>query len=87
MKVRIVEKKPMRVRLLEKRPLIVRLQNVTIVNRVASDPYLGEYVVTPYKEDRVLPTKYKDMTDDVTVKRIPMFEVSNDSGITLVIGE
>ena len=51
--------------------------------------YEGEYVVTPKVEyDSVLSTNGKQMRQDVTVLKIPQFEVSNESGgKTLIIGE
>ena len=51
--------------------------------------YEGEYVVTPKVEsDSVLFTNGKQMRQDVTVLKIPQFEVSNESGgKTLIIGE
>lgn len=48
--------------------------------------YKGEYEVTPSTEEQVLPTKNKSMRNDVTVKEIPTYEVSNDSGTTFIIG-
>ena len=51
-------------------------------------PYDGEYEVTPKTYDeQVLPTKNKRMVDNLTVKKIPQFEVSNEYGYTLIIGE
>ena len=51
-------------------------------------PYTGEYEVTPKTYDeQVLPTKNKRMIDNLTVKKIPQFEVSNEYGYTLIIGE
>lgn len=51
-------------------------------------PYDGEYEVTPktYNE-QVLPTRNKRMINNLTVKKIPQYEVSNDSGYTLIIGD
>lgn len=53
--------------------------------------YEGEYVVTPKVESdsvSVLSTNGKQMQQDVTVLKIPQFEVSNESGgKTLIIGE
>ena len=51
-------------------------------------PYTGEYEVTPktYNE-QVLPTRNKRMINNLTVKKIPQYEVSNDSGYTLIIGD
>lgn len=51
-------------------------------------PYTGEYEVTPKTYDeQVLPTKNKRMINNLTVKKIPQFEVSNEYGYTLIIGE
>ena len=51
--------------------------------------YDGAYSVTPQTwEETVLPTKKKVLIDDVTVRKIPQYEVSNDSGgCTLIIGD
>ena len=51
--------------------------------------YAGETTVTPKVEnDTVLPTRDKIVKDDITVLKIPQFEVSNTSGgYTLIIGE
>ena len=51
--------------------------------------YTGEYEVTPKTyEESVLPTKNKRLTDNVSVKKIPQYEVSNQSGgETLIIGD
>lgn len=51
-------------------------------------PYEGEYEVTPKTyEEQVLPTRNKRMINNLTVKKIPQYEVSNDSGYTLIIGD
>ena len=50
---------------------------------------LGQTTVTPrtYEETR-LETKDKLMPDDVTVRKIPRYEVSNDcGGVTLIMGD
>lgn len=62
---------------------------VSIPDAIAVPFYEGEYVVTPKVEsDSVLSTKGKQMQQDVTVLKIPQFEVSNESGgKTLIIGE
>lgn len=49
--------------------------------------YSGPYVVTPTFEDQYLDTDHKSMQTDVTVKEIPVHEVSNAHGYTLVIGD
>jgi len=47
--------------------------------------YMGEYVVVPSPDNSiVLNTTEKVLTQDVTVKKIPFYEVSNDKGGTTV---
>lgn len=66
----------------------VQLQNVVLIS-VEGKKYEGEYDVTPSTyNDKVLATRNLVMTKDVTVQKIPQFEVSNTSnGKTLIIGE
>lgn len=66
----------------------VQLQNVVLIS-VEGKRYEGEYDVTPSTyNDKVLATQNLVMTKDVTVRKIPQFEVSNTSnGKTLIIGE
>lgn len=42
--------------------------------------YKGAYEVTPKVTEQSLKTKDKHMTDDVKIKSIPFFNVSNTSG-------
>ena len=51
--------------------------------------YEGSYLITPSTDqDVVLKTKDKLMTDDLTLKKIPFHETSNDSGgVTIYIGK
>ena len=52
-------------------------------------PYMGSYEVTPkVEQSTVLETSNKVLSKDVTVLKIPQFEVSNESGgKTFIIGE
>ncbi len=61
----------------------------TVINTGNGEIYDGEYSVTPkVYEETELETKHKLMKDDVVVRKIPTFEVSNESGgTTLIIGE
>ena len=47
-----------------------------------TEQYVGDYTVIPKLDQQVLKTKQKVMTDDLTVKEIPVYEVSNTSGGT-----
>ena len=50
-------------------------------------PYTGEYVVIPRLTEQVLETDRKRMTDDVTVKEIPVtYTLNPQNGRTVVIG-
>lgn len=63
--------------------------NVIAVNSGDVPVYEGPYSVTPQlSEATVLETKQKLMQNNVTVSRIPQYQVSNDAdGVTLIIGE
>lgn len=52
----------------------------TITEYVGGEPYEGNYTVIPKVEEQKMETKGKVMIDDVTVKSVPFFEVSNTSG-------
>ena len=53
---------------------------------VGGEQYTGAYTVTPDAENAVvLPTTGKVLAQDVTVKKIPVFEVSNADGTTIYI--
>lgn len=55
-----------------------------ITTYVGGEEYSGEYVMTPKVREQIMQTKDKVMTDDVTIKSIPFFDVSNNSGGTTV---
>lgn len=52
------------------------------------DYYDGDYTVTPKVEKQELATRQKFLTEDVKIKEIPFFEVSNnEGGQTVFIGK
>lgn len=52
-----------------------------------SEVYQGDYAVVPKAIEQSLLTKEKYLTDDITVKAIPFFNVSNNAGgKTIYIG-
>lgn len=63
--------------------------HVIAVNSGDVPVYDGAYSVTPkVYEETTLETKQKLMQNNVTVSRIPQYQVSNDAeGVTLIIGE
>lgn len=60
----------------------VNIEQDVIIVPVYEDapPYEGEYKVTPKVSEQTLPTAKKLLSEDVTIKEIPYFEVSNTSG-------
>lgn len=50
----------------------------------SENAYEGAYEITPTVAGEVLPTKYKTMTDDLTIKSIPRHDVSNLAGGTTI---
>lgn len=62
--------------------------DVTGTTVVGAPEYSGPYDITPLFSAQVLPTAKRLMRQDVTVKKIPQYEVSNDyGGYTLIIGD
>lgn len=55
----------------------------------AADKYDGAYEVMPkFSTDVVLPTRNRLMQQDVTVSKIPQYEISNEAGgKTLIMGD
>lgn len=63
---------------------------VTVVHESTDgEIYQGDYTVTPkITEEVLLQTKSKVMKSNVTVLKVPQFEVSNDAGgKTLILGD
>lgn len=53
-----------------------------------TEQYEGDYEVVPTVDGFTLPTRRKLMTQDLTIKEIPYYDVSNTSGgSTVYIGE
>ena len=53
-------------------------QNIAVSPDV--EYYTGSYEITPDVDAQKMPTAQKFMNEDVTVKAIPFFDVSNDAG-------
>ena len=51
----------------------------------STDPFLGEYEVTPKVDAQTMPCAGKKMLKDVEIKAIPFFETSNEAGTTVYI--
>lgn len=57
-----------------------------ITGRTSYEHYKGSYEVTPQTFRQSLETKSKVMDEDVEIKSIPYYEVSNPKGYTVYIG-
>ena len=58
-----------------------------VTQYIGGEEYKGDYIITPKVEAQTMPTKDKVLTEDVTIKSIPFFNVSNTSGgSTVYIG-
>lgn len=65
----------------------VKFKSVVEVGSHEGEPYTGAYEVIPKREEQVLPTAHKYMTDDVTVHEIPWVETPTvgTNGNTFII--
>lgn len=73
------------VRVAQQSAVSVRITGTTVVG---APEYSGPYDITPLFTAQVLPTAKRLMQQDLTIKKIPQYEVANDSsGYTLIIGE
>lgn len=73
------------VRVAQQSAVSVRIAGAAVVS---APEYSGPYDITPLFTAQVLPTAKKLMQKDVTIRKIPQYEVSNDSsGYTLIIGD
>lgn len=56
----------------------------TLVITVERETYAGPYEVTPKVTEQTIETKGKVMREDLTVKEVPVYRVTNASGGTTV---
>lgn len=76
-----------RLRLNVNSPKIGMKVDKAVIVSVGGESYEGEYEVTPKVLSQTLPTAKKLMKDDVMIKAIPYFDVSNHAGgQTIYIG-
>ena len=54
-----------------------------VTEYIGGEQYKGDYIVTPKVISQTMETKNKVLTDDMTIKSIPFFNVSNTSGVTI----
>lgn len=84
--VQVAQQSAVSVRIAEAASVRVDVTGTAVVG--APENYLGPYDITPLFSVQTLPTAKRLMQQDVTVKKIPQYEVSNDyGGYTLIIGD
>lgn len=54
---------------------------------VSAPEYAGPYDITPLFSAQTLPTAKRLLQQDVIIEKIPQYEVSNDYGTTLILGD
>ena len=60
----------------------------SITQYVGGEKYEGDYIVTPKVTEQTILTKNKVLLEDVSIKEIPFYNVSNSSGgNTVFIGD
>ena len=83
--VRVAQQSAVSVRIAGAAPVKVDVTGTAVVS---APEYNGPYDITPLFSAQVLPTAKRLMQQNLTIKKIPQYEVSNDSnGYTLIIGE
>lgn len=60
--------------------------NIQVV-KDSHEIYEGDHTIIPSRAEQVMPTKNKLLTDNMTVKSIPFFQVDNNHGTTFIIGD
>ena len=64
----------------------MKIAPAKVVYQGGGEPYEGVYDVTPQAKSAViLPTKDRLLSRDVNVKKIPYYETSNQTGVTVYI--
>lgn len=75
-----------KVRVIKRQPISVRVKTEIVYGNAPPD-YEGTYEVVPKFEDQELNTENKLLRRDITVKKISLESVSNQSGgRTVIIG-
>lgn len=83
--VRVAQQSAVSVRIARAVPVRVDVAGTAVVGALE---YNGPYDITPLFSAQTLPTAKRLMPRNLTIKKIPQYEVTNDSnGYTLIIGE
>ena len=72
------------VRVAQQSAVSVRITGTAVVS---APEYAGPYHITPLFSAPTLPTAKRLLQQDVIIEKIPQYEVSNDYGTTLILGD
>ena len=72
------------VRVAQQSAVSVRITGTAVVS---VPEYAGPYDITPLFSAQTLPTAKRLLQQDVIIEKIPQYEVSNDYGTTLILGD
>lgn len=72
------------VRVAQQHAVSVRITGTAVVS---APEYAGPYDITPLLSAQTLPTAKRLLQQDVIIEKIPQYEVSNDYGTTLILGD
>lgn len=72
------------VRVAQQSAVSVRITGTAVVS---APEYAGPYDITPLLSAQTLPTAKRLLQQNITIKKIPQYEVSNDYGTTLILGD
>ena len=72
------------VRVAQQSAVSVRITGTAVVR---APEYAGPYDITPLFSAQTLPTAKRLLQQDVIIEKIPQYEVSNDYGTTLILGD
>lgn len=72
------------VRVAQQSAVSVRITGTAVVS---APEYAGPYDITPLLSAQTLPTAKRLLKQDVIIEKIPQYEVSNDYGTTLILGD
>ncbi len=89
LKIKIHKPPSLKVNLLKPASLLVKLPEAIVIYSGNDLPkYDGEHVITPSAEsEQILKTADKHVQNDITVKKIPYYEIDNTAGgMTIYIG-
>lgn len=82
--VRVAQQGAVSVRIAGAVPVRVDVAGTAVVSALE---YAGPYDITPFFSAQTLPTAKRLMQQDVIIEKIPQYEVSNDYGTTLILGD